>query len=115
MNLMDPPNISPGDEVLPLNGAEARVYLLHQLKQWLEGEQGLFSIGRTWPQTTFRVALTVECPGEDDQTVAWTVHLGDPEAIRAMLVGAPARATDGARDEEFTTDGTEPVRVHRGY
>jgi hypothetical protein len=104
-------------EIVPLNGVEMRAYLLHEIKRYLDGEHGLFSVGRAWPSARAAVSITIGCPGmEDAHDIEFDVAVPpDPEDVRCMLTGTTPKPKDAVDDAEIKPEGTAPVKVHRGY
>ena len=48
----------------PLNGLEARAYILNELRKWLEGQHHLFSIGKAYARGACGFSITIALEGE---------------------------------------------------
>lgn len=101
----------------PLNGLEARAYILNELRKWLEGQHHLFSIGKAYAQGACGFSITIALEGEQPSTAEFGLEFDDAETVRASLAGVKLQkaAVNGVPDSEFEAKGTAPVRIERGY
>lgn len=114
--LIEEKEMNPPSEVhSPLNGLEARAYILRKFKGLLDGRHDLFNIGKAYDRTTCKVQMTIETWSENPVTDTLDFDFADPETIRSFLTGTPVEKPTGKSDEEIKPKGKAPVKLHRGY
>jgi hypothetical protein len=122
-----------GKDYEPPNGLEVKQSIIASFHKILDGEHGIFSIGRAYPRMRYEITVLIEGQGEDAQEIR--IQGGDGQGKLPVLLadsisetteppddfrkraGLPVKSQPETKPEsgfEQGATGKEPVKIRRG-